>query len=153
MTENATGTDTEIYACPETAVQLVAGGSDGTEYTWAPGNVVSDATLQAPLYTGVTSNTLTVTYTNQCGVSITDEVHVIVEEVDVTLASEGQTLTCANGGVLSCEALSDFGEYVDYTWTINNVEVGQGMTFDMDAPGTLGLEVTYRGFSILMCSY
>ena len=77
--------------------------------------MVSDATLQAPLYTGVTSNTLTVTYTNQCGVSITDEVHVIVEEVNVTLASEGQALTCANGGVLSCEAVSDFAEYVDYT--------------------------------------
>ena len=24
LTENATGTDTEIYACPESAVQLVA---------------------------------------------------------------------------------------------------------------------------------
>ena len=94
----------------------------------------------------------TVTYTNQCGVSITDEVHVIVEEVNVTLASEGQALTCANGGVLSCEAVSDFAEYVDYTWTVNNVEVGQGMTFDMDAPGTLGLEVTYPGTSSLLCA-
>ena len=152
LTENATGTDTEIYACPESAVQLVAGGLDVTEYTWAPGNVVSDATLQAPFYTGVTSNTLTVTYTNQCGVSITEEVHVIVEEVNVTLASEGQALTCANGGVLSCQAVSDFAEYVDYTWTVNNVEVGQGMTFDMDAPGTLGLEVTYPGTSSLLCA-
>ena len=61
-------------------------------------------------------------------------------------------MTCANSGVLSCEAVSDFGEYVDYTWTINNVEAGQGMTFDMDAPGTLGLEVTYPGTSSLLCS-
>lgn len=152
LTGNATGTDTQIYACPEASVQLVAGGLNVTEYTWAPGNVVSDATLQAPEYTGVTSNTLTVTYTNQCGLTLTEEVEVIVDEVLVSLSSDGNTLTCANGGVLSCEAVSDFGDHVDYTWTVNNTEVGQGMTFDMDAPGTLGLDVTYPGTSSLLCS-
>ena len=46
-----------------------------------------------PLH-GCDKQHLTVTYTNQCGVSITDEVNVIVEEVNVTLASEGQAWTC-----------------------------------------------------------
>ena len=105
-------------------MQLVAGGLDVTEYTWAPGNVVSDATLHAPEYTGVTSNTLTVTYTNQCGVSITDEVHVVVEEVDVTIASEGNALTCANGGVLSCVAVLILAN----TWTTHGRQQRRGWT-------------------------
>ena len=35
---------------------------------------------------------------------------------------------------------------------MNNAEVGQGMTFEVDAPGTLGLEVTYPGTSSLLCT-
>ena len=152
LTGNATGTDTEIYACPEAAVQLVAGGLNVSEYVWSPSNVVSDATLQAPIYTGVTSNTLTVMYTNQCGLSITDEVHIVMEEVSVTLTSDGDALTCYNDGILACQAVSEFGDHVDYTWKINNSVVGHGTTLNLDAPGTLEIEVAYPGTSSLLCS-
>lgn len=152
LTENATGTDTEIHACPEAAVQLVAGGLDVTEYAWSPSNVVSDPTLQAPIYTGVVSNTLTVTYTNQCGLSITDEVEVVVEEVEVELASDGNALNCTNNGVLHCAAISDFGSSLEYTWKLNNSVVGQGMTYDMTSPGNLSLEVVSPETSSLLCA-
>ena len=152
LTGNATGTDTEVYACPEAAVQLTAGGLDVTEYTWAPSNAVSDPTLQHPTYTGVTGETLSVTYTNQCGVTVTDEVHVVVEEVTVALTSEGQALNCTNGGVLVCEASSAFGTHLDYTWSVNNTVVSQDMAYAMTSPGTLDLEVTYPGTSSLLCT-
>ena len=152
LTGNATGTDTEVYACPEAAVQLTAGGLNVTEYTWAPSNAVSDPTLQHPTYTGVTGETLSVTYTNQCGVTVTDEVHVVVEEVTVALTSEGQALNCINGGVLVCEASSAFGTHLDYTWSMNNTVVSQDMTYAMTTPGTLDLEVTYPGTSSLLCT-
>jgi gliding motility-associated-like protein len=151
LTGNATGTDTEIYACPESAVQLVAGGLDVTTYQWAPSNAVSDPTLQAPVYTGVVSNTLSVTYTNQCGLEITDEVTVLVEEVEVDLVSEGNTLNCTNDGVLMCNASSPFGTYLDYSWFVNNTLMGEGMSFEMSSQGTLELQVTYPGTSSLMC--
>lgn len=151
VTGNATGTDTEVYACPESAVQLVAGGLDVAEYVWSPSNAVSDPTLQAPVYTGVMSNTLTVTYTNQCGLEITDEVNVIVEEVAVDLVSEGDALNCRNDGVLLCEANSTFGTYLEYSWFVNNSLVSEGMTYEMTSPGTLKLHVMYPGTSSLMC--
>ena len=151
MTGNATGTDTEIYACPEAAVQLVAGGLDVTEYTWSPSNAVSDATLQAPLYTGVVSNTLSVTYTNQCGLEITDEVHVVVDEVTVELASDGNALNCTNDLTLTCFAESDFGAYLDYAWYVNNALVSNDMTFATTSPGHVTLEVTYPGTESLLC--
>ena len=100
LTGNATGTDTEVYACPEAAVQLTAGGLDVTEYTWAPSNAVSDPTLQHPTYTGVTGETLSVTYTNQCGVTVTDEVHVVVEEVTVACAAAQQVASTSKGSTL-----------------------------------------------------
>lgn len=151
VTGNATGTDTQIYACPESAVQLVAGGLDVTEYLWSPSNAVSDPTLQAPMYTGVVSNTLTVTYTNQCGLQITDDVEIVVEEVAVELASEGNTLNCTNSEVLVCEASSAFGTYLEYGWYVNNAWVAEGTTFSMDSPGTLTLRATYPGTTSLMC--
>jgi len=151
LTGNATGTDTEIYACPEAAVQLVAGGLDVTEYTWSPSNAVSDATLQAPMYTGVVSNTLSVTYTNQCGLEITDEVHVVVDEVTVELASDGNALNCTNDQTLTCAAESDFGAYLDYAWYVNNALVSNDMTFAATAPGHVTLEVTYPGTESLLC--
>ena len=151
LTGNATGTDTEIYACPESAVQLVAGGLDVTEYEWSPSNAVSDYTLQSPMYTGVMSNTLTVTYTNQCGLEITDVVEVVVEEVAVELVSEGNALNCLNGGVLTCEATSAFGTYLDYAWYLNNTLVSEDMNFDVTTPGSLELQVTYPSTSSLLC--
>ena len=151
VTGNATGTDTQIYACPESAVQLVAGGLDVTEYMWSPSNAVSDPTLQAPMYTGVMSNTLSVTYTNQCGLEITDEVEVLVEEVTVELVSEGDALNCRNNLVLACEASTSFGAYVEYAWFVNNSLVSEDVTYDMTSPGMLKLQVTYPGTSSLQC--
>ena len=148
---NATGTDVEIYACPEAAVQLVAGGLDATDYMWTPNNAVSDPTLQSPMYTGVMGNNLSVTYTNQCGESVTEEVEIIIDEVHVDILSEGSALNCFNEGSLVCEASSSFGTYLDYAWYLNNEFIGDDMSVQMTSQGSLNLEVRYPGTTSLMC--
>ena len=151
LQSNATGTDTEVYGCPESAVQLVAGGLNVEEYTWSPGNVVSNPTIGQPTYTGVAGETLTVTYANHCGEMITDQVNVIVKEVVANISSEQGALNCYNGGVLACEAETPFGNALDYTWTLNNVTIGNGPSVVLSEPGSLGLSVTYPGTTSLLC--
>jgi gliding motility-associated-like protein len=151
LMDNATGTDVEVHTCPEASVQLTAGGLNSTNYQWAPTNVVSDATLPSPTFTGVMSNSLSVTYTNHCGVEVTDAVEVIVDEVEVDLSSEGTTLNCLNETSLTCTAHSSFGTYVNYEWQVNNALAGTGMSFDMTSPGQLTLRAFYPETSSLLC--
>lgn len=152
LTSNAMGTDSEVHICPEASVQLTAGGMDADAYAWAPSTLVSDATLAHPVYTGVVSNALTVTYPNACGVMVTDDVSVVVEDVAVDIVSDGTDLTCANNATLDCIALAAFGNALQYEWTLNNAVIAQDMELmGLQDEGSLQVHAFYPGTSSLQC--
>ena len=151
LAPNALGTDAELFVCPEASVQLVAGGIGVTDYNWSPDSVVSDGTIYNPEYTGVVSNTLTVEYTDQCGQLQSDVVQVNVEDVSVTIVSDGNTLNCANGGFLNLVAESNFGTALTYEWSVNNSVVGDLISLDVTDAGSVTVEAVYPGTSSLAC--
>lgn len=151
LAPNALGTDTHVQTCPEAAVQLVAGGIGVSSYAWSPSNVVSDATVFDPVYTGVTSNTLVVEYTDQCGNLRSEVVDVDVDAMDVAIAGDADALNCLNGGELTLEVASNFGTAASYVWTLNNAVVGEGPTLTLNETGTLELHAVMPGTTSLQC--
>ena len=103
------------------------------------------------MYTGVMGNNVSVTYTNQCGESVTEAAEIIIDEVHVDILSEGSALNCFNEGSLMCEASSSFGTYLDYAWYLNNEFIGDDMSVQLTSPGSLNREVRYPGTTSWMC--
>ncbi|MDA0904188.1 MAG: gliding motility-associated C-terminal domain-containing protein [Bacteroidetes bacterium] len=151
LAPNALGTDNHVKTCPQAAVQLVAGGMDGSNYQWTPSNVVSEATVFNPTYTGVEDQTLVVEYTDACGQLRSDVVMVEVEAVEVHVLGVDHTIDCTHNGVLSMEASSNFGSNVEYSWTFNNAWIGDGALVEASEAGWFAVQASFPGGSSVQC--
>lgn len=151
LAPNALGTDHHVKTCPEAAVQLVAGGVDGTNYQWTPSNVVSEASVFNPMYTGVEGQTLVVEFTDACGQLRSEVVIVEVEAVEVQLLGDADVIDCTHDGVLSLEASSNFGSDVQYSWTFNNAWIGDGALVEASEAGWFAVQASFPGGSSVQC--
>lgn len=111
ISEFALGLQDEYNVCLGESIELgVAADGDGT-FSWEPSETLNDPNIQNPIATPEETTTYTVTFTDLCGETISEETTVYVTDVQVSL--EDQYSGC-EGEELTIQAQGN-GE--EYTWS------------------------------------
>jgi gliding motility-associated-like protein len=111
ISQFALGLDEDYQICAGESVQLgVTSDGDG-DFLWEPSDYLDDPTSPTPIATPEQTTTYTVSFTNLCGETLTEETTIEVTDLEVSLP---ETFNACEGDILSIQVN---GNADDYTWS------------------------------------
>lgn len=128
------GLPEDVQLCAGETVQLGVNGPEDGTYSWLPVDGVSDPGAQEPIFSPSETTSYTVTYSDLCGETQSDEVTIVVDELSVDLGPD--VLLCP-GEVTEIQAPDQPG--ATYTW--NGVDGTAAYTADDTEEITLEMTV------------
>lgn len=145
LQENILSVDEDVSICNGSSIQLNAAGNPNGSFSWTPSTGLSNANIQNPIASPESTTTYTVTYTDFCDNTISADVTVNVEDLEVTASNE-DILTCYEP-TLEISGSNNFSSDVSYSWsTMDGNILGDADTEDItvDAPGTYSVEANFQ---------
>ncbi|PCJ82199.1 MAG: hypothetical protein COA49_01510 [Bacteroidetes bacterium] len=112
--ENATPSG-DVILCPGQSSQLISGGDLSMPFTWVPSDFLSDPNAYNPIATPPFTQIYTVTYTDFCGNTQSDEIEVVVEPLEVNISADFDIITC-NNTTVNLTANTNFTSGISYIW-------------------------------------
>jgi len=136
LEENILGSAAEQLICPGGELQLsVSGGDPSGTFLWEPPAYLDDPSSATPVTTPSEDITYTASYTDDCGVTSVDTVHVSVEIMTAAVSGVG-VLTC-DQDALQIQAISNFPAPLNFDWTViqGAFESTNGALATIETPG------------------
>ena len=136
LEEDILGSAAEQLICPGGELQLsVSGGDPSGTFLWEPPAYLDDPSSATPVTTPSEDITYTASYTDDCGVTSVDTVHVSVEIMTAAVSGVG-VLTC-DQDALQIQAISNFPAPLNFDWTViqGAFESTNGALATIETPG------------------
>ncbi|MBU0490005.1 MAG: choice-of-anchor L domain-containing protein [Bacteroidetes bacterium] len=123
-----------VTICPGEAASLtptVSGGLGTISYAWSPATGLSSSTVASPTATPATTTNYTLTASDVCGQSVTDNIVVDVQTnavVSITIAVNPAGPYCPGDPITFTANPSNGGTAPTYQWKLNGSNVGTNST-------------------------
>jgi len=138
LTPNILNVGNEVQICEGGSTTLSVGAALNNTYAWTPSTYLSDSTSSSPVATPPVSTTYTVSFTDLCGINVSQTIDVLVEPLSVNLNTPS-ILTCS-APTTSISSFSNFPG-VSYFWNGPGISTANNASsIQLNAPGWYVLE-------------
>lgn len=145
LQENILSVSEDVSICNGASIELNAAGNPNGSFEWTPATGLNDATIQTPIASPGVTTTYSVTYTDLCDNTITDEVTVNVTELE--LSGEVENLLTCYEPETTVSVENNFSEEVIYSWSTDDGEIISGensSTISSSTPGIYTVNASFQ---------